>query len=249
MGRREARIGGLVFEAVPRDRTRAIVATTWDGVEGGLAIRRNEIARPGAHGSFSTPGYLSARVLPFSGHIIQPSPQAMLNMRNLLIGLGDAQSRRLDVDLDGLDVWMRVAAAGQPVVQISGSDPCTAKFDVQFWAANPRMYGTERTYAAGEQVFHRGNFPADPVIEVTGPRGAYTISTDAGKSITVGQALAAGQTHRIEMRSGRLYRDGVLQIGAITAGGTWTIPPTAPGVVHTISAVGSMSIIVTDTYI
>ena len=120
---------------------------------------------------------------------------------------------------------------------------------VRGWAANPRRYGTERAFAADEQVFHRGNFAADPVIEVTGPRAGYTISTDSGKSITIGQALATGQKHRIEMRTGGIYRDGVMQTGAITAGGTWTIPPTSPGIVHTISAGGPMSIIVTDTYI
>ncbi|VXC30540.1 conserved hypothetical protein [Microbacterium sp. 8M] len=249
MGRREARIGGITFEAVPLDRYQAVVATTWDGIEGGLAIRRDEVPRPGAHGSFGTPGYLSARVLPFAGHLIQRTADATLNMRHRLIGLGDGQTRRLDVDLDGLFVWMNVAVASQPTVAISGSDPRVATFDVQFWAPNPRMYGTERTFAAGEQVFQRGNFPADPVIEVTGPRAAYTISTDTGKSITIGQALATGQKHRIEMRTGRLYRDGVLQTGAITAGGTWTIPPTSPGIVHSISAAGPMSIIVTDTYI
>jgi phage-related protein len=245
----EVRVAGLVFRDWPDDYEDCLLIDR-NGFKGwrGGDQRREEIARPGAHGAFTLPGYQVQKTITLDGTIIAPTPEILTVRKNTVTGaLANGDSARMLVDDQGEVTWRDVQVV--TVKDPEDLDDVTARFALTFWAANPRRYGTERTFAAGEQVFHRGNFAADPVIEVTGPRAGYTISTDTGKSITIGQALATGQKHRIEMRTGRIYRDGALQTGAITAGGTWTIPPTSPGIVHSISAGGPMSIVVTDTFI
>src|SRR5690606_26136953 len=108
-----------------------------------------------------------------------------------------------------------VRLSGEPKFSRVGEED--ADFQIAFRAVDPRKYGEPGSFSGSSvQVFHRGNFPASPVVEVAGPiTGPYIVSGPGGRSITVAQSLSAGQTHRIDVASGYLYRNNVRQIGQI----------------------------------
>ena len=213
---------------------------------------REAIARAGAHGEYDLPAFQAARVFSVDGHAIAWSDQGLDTLHDIVTGVGAAGSRfKVTVTNRGRTLHAFARRGGKALFQDLGfrTGRRRASFQLQFVAVDPRKYGTERTYPAGAEAIQQGNFPASPVLEITGPTPAYTIGTSIGRQLVIGQALAAGQTHRIELRTGRIYRNGVLQIGAITAGGTWAVPPAVPGVVHTITGPGALLVHLTDTYI
>lgn len=222
------------------------------GWESGTEVRRDEVVIPGGHGSFDTPGLLSARVVSISGYAIARSQEKLGHLRGMLTGAGAAGDKlRIIVDLQGETLWADGRLTGQPSFVDSGGVR-RARFQTQFWFPDPRKYGDTRTSASGAGAFHYGNFPASPVITVTGsmPSG-YTITGPVGRTYVVTQALTSGHAHRIDMRTGRLYLDGVLQVGAVSVGQTWAVPGGA-AVVHTltpVSGTGVLSVAVTDTFI
>lgn len=243
-----ALLEGVRFESVPRDRNRAVIVTKWTGIDEGAAMRRDQLPRPGAHGAYAVPGHLDARVIGMSGYLIDRSPEQLLRTARRLTGLlAGGEFAQLTV-MGERGVQMRVGLSAQTSVVVRGNDPCVADFQLQLWAPNPRMFGEVHEYFAGEPAVHYGNFPAAPVLEVSGAPSGYTITGPGGKTFTVTQGLAGGQKHRIDMATGRVYRDGALQVGVVSNGGTWAIPPGVPGVTHAISA-GSLRVLVTDTFV
>lgn len=244
-----ALLRGVQFESVPRDRNRAYVVTTWSGIDEGVPVRREQTTRPGAHGAFNAPGYLDARVIGMSGHIIAPTPEQLLNMARRLTGLlADGSTGRLDL-LGEREVHLQVGLAAQTMVTVRGNDPRVADFQIQLWAPDPRMYGEVNQFTAGQVAFHRGNFPATPVIELTGAASGNTVNGPAGKAFTITQGRTAGQTHRIDLASGRVYLNGALQLGVVSRGDLWTVPPGLPGVTHTLTGSGAMKVILPDTFV
>ncbi|MGN7861451.1 hypothetical protein ACTJI8_12795 [Microbacterium sp. 22303] len=239
----------------PADRRPAGLFVGRDGFQGWDDTPdavREAIARAGAHGEYDLPVFQAARVFSVDGHAIAWSDQTLDNLHDIVTGVGAAGGRfQVTVTHRGQPLRAFARRGGKALFQDLGfrTGRRRASFQLQFVAADPRKYGEEHSFHAGAEVFHRGNFPASPVLEVTGPTPAYTIGTSIGRSLTIGQSLSAGQVHRIELRTGRLYRNGVLQTGAITAGGMWAVPPGIPGVVHTITGPGTLLVRLTDTYI
>lgn len=213
---------------------------------------RETIARAGAHGEYDLPVFQAARVFSVDGHAIAWSDQELDTLHDIVTGVGAAGGRfQVTVTDRGRTLRAFARRGGKALFQDLGfrTGRRRASFQIQFVAVDPRKYGEERAFPAGTEAFQRGNFPASPVLEVAGPTPAYTIGTSIGRQLVIGQTLAAGQKHRIDLRTGRLYRNGVLQTGAITAGGTWVIPPGVPGVVHTITGSGVLTVRVPDTFI
>lgn len=244
-----ALLGGVRFESVPQDRNRAYVVTTWSGIDEGVQVRREQVARPGAHGAFSLPGHLDARVVTMAGHVLAPSPEMLLHMVRRLTGLlADGGTESLSV-LGEREVHLKVGLAAQTAVTVRGNDPRVADFQLQLWAPDPRMYGEAHEFVSGQTAYHRGNFPATPVIELAGAASGNTITGPAGKAFTITQSRAAGQTHRIDLATGRVYLNGVLQLGVVSRGDLWTVPPGLPGVVHTLTGSGTMKVILPDTFV
>lgn len=246
-----ALLEGVRFESVPRDRNRAVIVTKWTGIDEGAAMRRDQLPRPGAHGAYAVPGHLDARVIGMSGHVIDRSPKMLLRTARRLTGLLAGGEFAQLIVMGEREVHMRVGLSAQTSVVVRGNDPCVADFQLQLWAPNPRMYGEVREFAAGQYAYHYGNFPALPELIITGPApSGYTITGTGGRRYVVTQPLSAGQTHRIDMATGWLYRDGVLQSGAVQQAHTWEVPPGLPGVVHKIvGAVGSFTVRLTDTFV
>lgn len=245
-----ALLRGVQFESVPRDRNRAYVVTTWSGIDEGVPVRREQTTRPGAHGAFNAPGYLDARVIGMSGHIIAPTPEQLLNMARRLTGiLADGSTARLDL-LGEREVHLQVGLAAQTMVTVRGNDPRVADFQIQLWAPNPRMYGEVHDFPGGQVAVNRGNFPARPQLVVSGTAvGGYTVTGPNGRRVVVTKALAAAAPHTIDFATGGLYVAGVRQINAITIYEPWDVPPGLPGVTASVSNGLSLVQRVTDTFV
>ena len=245
----EARLGNVVrFEDWPSNFDRCFLIepgglTGWFEKPGS---RRTEEGRPIGHGLFDAPVWLSGRVVAISGMILAGSPAELVHMQAQLTGLRFQESIRLTVDSADGTTWadVKVLDVQTPPDGVTGTE---APFMVQMVAANPRRFGESRLFAGSSvQAFHYGNFDAIPEVTVTGPVSApYTVAS-GGRSVTVTQALTSGQTHRIDMSTGWVYRNGVLQSGVTSAVNVFTIPPGLPTVV---TGPSSMTVKVTETFI
>lgn len=248
--RRSARIGGLSFVSWPADHHGDWFVLDQDGIQslwGGVDVRREDIPRPAAHGSFDLPGFLTPRVIPVSGHMSSRSPEGLENLQGRLSGLLAAGGKtRLTIDGPNGSRWCDVRLAS--ATQITQVDATTARFLVTFWAADPRMYGEVREFASGATAVHYGNFPATPRLLVSAGSGGYTVTGPNGRVVTVGTAPAGA--HYIDFANGGLYTAaGVRVSGAITVYQPWKVGPGLPGAVATISGSRSLAQRVTDTYV
>lgn len=249
---RNARIGGISFVEWPADHHGDWFVFDQDSIKsvwGGVDVRREDIARPSAHGSFDVPGFLSPRVLTLTGHMSSRSREGLEHMQARLSGLlADGGSDRLVVEGPNGSRWcdVRLGAAAE----ITALDATTARFQVSLWAPDPRMYGEVSSFAAGEPAINRGNFPARPVFTMNGNRpDGYTITGPDGRVITVSYPIVPGWPHVIDTATGGLFVNGNRVIGGISVWQPWTVGPGMPGVTHTITSGVSLQVEVTETYI
>lgn len=221
----------------------------FSGWEGSPSGRRAGVVRPGAHGEYDLPVFKGSRLVTIKGQAIARSAFDLGQYRSQLIGLG-ADGDAVDVQVKQHGMTLRASAR---VLDCGFTDrgrdeQPTGKFSLELVCADPRKYGEQRPFVGSSvQVHHYGNFPASPVVEVAGPRTApYTVTGPGGRQFVVNQSLSAGQTHRIDFRSGRLYRNGSLQIGQTGRSDTWAVPA-GQRVTMGISS-GSMTVKLADTY-
>lgn len=246
---RSARIGGLSFVEWPADHHGNWFALDSDGVKsvwGGVDVRREDVPRPAAHGSFDLPGFLTPRVIPVSGHMSSPSKFELENSMGRLSGLlATGGKTRLTIDGPNGSRWCDVRLAS--ATQITQLDATTARFLVTFWAPDPRMYGEVREFASGVAAVQYGNFPATPRLLIGAGSGGYTVTGPNGRKVVVTSAPAGA--HEIDFATGGLFVSGVRQVGAISIYQPWTIPPGIPGVVATISGSRTLAQRITDTFV
>lgn len=208
--------------------------------------------RPAGHGAFDVPILRSGRAITVTGHILARTQTELESMQDQLTGLlGDGQSGELEVQTDTgtKSASVRVMSARAPE-----HDERTAAFILQLFAADPRRYGVTRTKgpATSANPTHKGGAIAAPRIRVTGamPSG-YRINGPGGRSYVVTQALAAGQTHEIDMETGFLFRNGVWQKSATSRAETWGVPPgvaSTPMTLVPVSGSGLMTVFTKDTW-
>lgn len=244
------RIGGVTFEGDPIDPGRCFMIEPdgWSGWDDGTTVRREDVSRPGAHGSFGFQGQRDARVIRVSGWILARSPQELQQMRNQLTGvLASGGYGRLSVDQPLGSTWADVMLSDMPVVKVRGHSELEASFQIQFWAPNPRKFGEVRDFAAGVPATHFGNFPATPRLLIGAGAGGYTVTGPGGRVVTVGTAPAGA--HEIDFENGGLFLNGVRQTNAIDVYRPWKIPVGIPGVAASISGARSLTQRVPDTYI
>lgn len=222
-----------------------------DGLTGwgdSVDVRREDVPRPMAHGSFDVPVYRGGRIVSASGLCRATSSEERAWFRSQLTGvLADGVSGQVIVEEDGQTLWANCRLAAGPKFSRFTFDKL-ARWQLQLWCADPRQFGEARTFAGGAPAFHYGNFPAPPVLTVSGSAaGGYTINGPSGKTFVVTKALVSGHPHTIDMATGRLTVDGVVQVGAVGRTQTWAIPP-GQQVVMTSTA-GTLTASVTDTFI
>jgi phage-related protein len=254
--RRRVTIDGLIFDGVARYGATGCYLIGPDGLTGwddGPESRRTEVPRPVAYGSFDAPEFLSSRVYVITGTLLASTPQELRVMKDRLKGvLNGARRGKLTVEDDLGTRWAWVRRAGTPRVAEKGMTATAAEFSVTFWAPDPWQYGQYREFTnSPAQVLQRGNEHAVPIVDVEGnmPTG-YTISSQ-GKQYIVSQPLLTGQTHRIDMRTGWLYRNGSLQSSAVEKVETFTIPPNklTPVGLTPASGLGMLWVKLHDTFV
>lgn len=245
-----ARIGALVFDGGDGHDGFTIRGNGLTGWADGVTQRRDETVFPQAHGSFDTPGFGSARVVSIQGLCFADSDARLGWRKSQLTGLlSDGGMDRLVVDYQGVVSWADVRlAAGSPILFTDRVPGRIADYQIQFWAPDPRRYGATNTFTGvSATIWHYGNFAAAPVLTVSGASaGGYTVTGPGGALYVVTAALVAGHPHVIDMATGLLSIDGVVQSGVVSTATTWTVPP-GQQVTVSVSA-GTLSVAVLDTY-
>lgn len=217
----------------------------------GLSNRRREsLARAVEHGEHDVPVYLPSRIVTIDGFVLADSEENLEHRSESLTGLAaDGDRIRVTVIHQGSSRWAdgRVLTAECEDLGVR-SGVLRAEFEVQLVFADPRRYGETILHpstgtATSISVAHRGNFPAYPVIEIPGAPAGYTIASDAG-TFTVAGATAGG-THTVDLRRGRVFRNGVEMLD-VGHGDLWTVPP-GRAMTHVLSVPGRVRIL--NTYV
>lgn len=255
----EINMAGRVIRGDVPDPTRlrglVVKPNGFQGWQGLSSTRRESLARAVQHGEHDTPVRLGSRVVTIDGWVLGESADDVGNLSDSLTGLFAAGRTRVAISHQG----KTLGADGRAVVaecDDSGRDPLVSEFQLQIVFADPRRYA-DTTVLPGDLldppnptatatsivVFHSGNFPAFPIVEIPTAPTSYTVSA-AGKTFTVTGATAGG-THVVNLRNGRVYRNGVEMPGA-GKGDLWTVPPGA-SVTHALSVPGRVKI--ADTYV
>lgn len=229
------RILGLVFRGFADDSDYGywIGKDGWQGWESAPAARADVIDRANAHGTTDSPQYLVAREVVQAGFFRARSAFELGHMAGRLSGLlASGASAKLEVDHNGPTQFavVRRGLATPRVETVSVGDLHVGEYELTYRAPDPRKYGVtnplpETGTATSIAVFHRGNFPAFSVVEIPSAPSNYTISSPFGTHTVTG--ATAGGTHRLDMRTGRVTRNGVLLPG-VGRGAIWTTPPGTP---------------------
>lgn len=250
----EIRIGSLTILERPREYEASGMFLKPGGMQGweGLpASRREALARAVSHGEHDVPTYLPARVVTYDWWCVSESEFAAFNDSNRINGIGGTgQPVQVVVEHHGVPLYASgrriIASAVDTGMRESGRPILECQLQLVF--ANPRKYGKTNTFpeagtVTSMDVLHRGNFPAHPVIEIPSAPTSYTITSPAGTFSVTG--ATAGGTHRVDMRTGRVTRNGVWMRG-IGAGPLWAVPEGQVWA-HTLSVPGR--VLIADTYI
>lgn len=205
-----------------------------DGVQGirGLpAGRRQALARAVAHGEHDTPVYLPSRVMTFDGHLLAWTVEQLDEFIDSITGWGGTGQRfalTLETQRERY-AWARrvLAEAPSPSGRKYGGR-FHARFQVQFIAADPRLYGKANDSPLGtvHRLEHDGNFPSHPIIEIPNAPATWTATASTGEVFTVTGATAGG-THRLSLIDGQVTRDGVL-MRSVGRGRLWSVPEGEP---------------------
>lgn len=249
------RVAGAEINGRPRDLTRPwglfVQKGGFQGWGSLPAGRREALARAVAHGEHDVPVYLPSRVVTIDGWAIEENPTKLQKLLERVRGLAATGDRnRVTVTEWGLTRW---ADARRMSCDADGEGRgygkyVRAAFQLQFVFSDPRKYGDVATLpdsgtATSIPVFHYGNFPAFPRVEIPSAPAAYTI-TSPGGTFTVAGATAGG-THVVDLRRGRVYRNGV-EMPGVGRGDLWAVPVGAAWT-HTLSVAGRMRI--ADTFV
>lgn len=223
----DAYIGGLRFAGNPFDYAPGYWVEDVEGLLDGADETPQDIPLPGGDGVFDLPNdRTEPRIIGLSGFVYGSS---MLDLGRRARALGAL----LRQSTEGAPfVWREFGEwFTVPVRRGRGSriarlgDSRRADFTIRFRAASQRYFGETTTFEGSYVVaFHRGTFPAEPVVEVPGPHSGFTLYGPDGRTFTVTQSAPAGSVHTVSMRYGHVALDGVVQAGAASSAAVWAIP-------------------------
>lgn len=257
----EIHVAGREILSHPHDMSRPYgLFVQPDGFQGwqGVSSRRREaMARAVAHGEHDVPVYLGSRIVTIDGWALAEYEEDLGTLVDSVVGIGGAGGReQVTITLQG-----RVRTAQGRVLVAESADAgirsgvLRASFQLQFVFADPRKYGDiavlpgdrlnpidRAATATSILVSHYGNFSAFPVVEIPAAPAAYSV-TSPGGTFTVTGATAGG-THRVDLRNGKVYRNGV-EMPGVGRGDLWAVPSGARWA-HTLSVPGRVRIPDTD---
>lgn len=219
------------------------------GLYDGVSPRGERSERPTGDGEFDSLMYLSARSGSITGLLHATSPMDYERSLQQLAAIPFREATTLTAHSELGSRWIKARRSEAPNVQhlVYGR---TARFMVQWLAQDPRWYGEAREFTGNTvDVYQRGSFESFPIVEVTGSRpSGYTVSSQ-GHSFVVTRSVSSGETHRIDMRTGWLYVNGVLQGTGVASADVFAIPPGRVVSVSVSGGSGSMKVKPTDTFV
>jgi hypothetical protein len=247
------RIGSLTFRGfADRDDFGFWVGKDgWQGWDTAPAARADVIPRPNSHGTTDSPQYLDAREVVQRGFFRARSAAELAHMARRLSGLlADGGALKVMVDNAGATTWANARRGlSQPdIITHNDGDLFVGEYELTYRCPDPRIYGDTciaplTGTAVSIAVLHFGNFPAHSVVEIPAAPSSYSVTSPFGVFSVTG--AAAGGTHRIDMRTGIVTRNGVIMSG-VGRGALWATPP-GRSTVWTLSVPGR--VITTDTYV
>lgn len=197
-------------------------------------IKRTATERPMAHGDFASRGFYGARLVTITGHALADGPRTLYMMRDRLVSyLQDGQEHEITV-LKGEELRSMKISQGSSLSWVQMFDHY-AKWKVDLYAADPRMYGRPKfaqsksqtsenlaleypityplDFGSDEEVStttitNDGNSPSWPIYTVDTylPNG-FSIINGANK-ITFGGAVTGGAPVIIDTFKGTATVDG-----------------------------------------
>lgn len=222
----------------------------WQGWETAPDARADIVARANAHGTTDGPQYLDAREVEQKGFFRARSLTELTRMADRLSGLlADGGAMKLNVQHGGRNsaAMVRRGLSRPDVRTLSDGDLYVGEYELTYRAPDPRRYGPmnyapKTGTATSIEVSHQGNFPALSTVEIPSAPANYTITSPAGTFTVTG--ATAGGLHRIDMRTGRVYRNGVHMPG-VGRGAVWTTPK-GPAEIWALSVPGR--VLTPDTF-
>ena len=217
--------------------------------------RSENTDRPGQHGSFIMPMYLTARMPSLTVFVHDDDSRVANHLVERITGL--PAHGRLVVTDNAQTQW---ANAQLLSVDVSRKTRDSVRLVTIDWRCpDPRKYGELREFTstgATVDLWHRGTADAIPEFKVTGFTGGYRIAGRgalAGNFFTVNGPKAAGTVDTVSFRSGMLLRNGEPVQRRILQNHVWTVPPGA-GAQFRIEPIvagqsGSCTALVTDTFV
>lgn len=232
-----------------------------EGWSEGVDMDSQSSRRPAGPGTVGGDGQLGERDFAAHGMVYARSLAELTSLGARLTSLAaDGLDTRVDVTQWGASTWGMARRAGAPRFQprpLAGGR-VIASWSLQLLARDPRRYGVTRVAGPGVTVpvAHGGSYNADPVVTVT---ATSAISTYGLRLVQDGvqlgylrlNALAAGKTHVIDMRSGFVALDGAVTDRQIHSGAPWAIPPCSECTVtlEPVTGAGTVALAFSDTYI
>lgn len=249
------RIGEVTFFGGAGNEGFFIDAEGFEGWEDAPDVRFEDTDRPNSHGSFDALSYYNARLLTVSGLCLASSPEELgsygAKLRSALTG----QIRTL-VDYQGVTSYSdgRLASQVKFRTEVPGR---IARYQFSLRFPNPRRFGPFQQFSSAADgrwtAYHRGNFGASPLIDVTGNCPSYTIGGPDSTVYKVNAPVSSSQPHQIDLGTGLLSIAGSVVFGKAIQADTWVVAPgqqvphriTPDGTGTTVNAVMT----VRDTYI
>ncbi|NUL43741.1 hypothetical protein F7P69_00800 [Cellulosimicrobium funkei] len=148
-----------------------------DGWDNSPDVKRDSTERPQAHGDYSSRGLYTSKMVTLTGHVFVTSPEQMQVARDTFVGaLNDGQDHTIAVTKTSGTLYATMQQGG--AVQWLRETDLHARFLVELYAADPRMYGGIRTAQAYSETRddHAVKFP-------------LTYPLSFGKPETVGRAV------------------------------------------------------------
>ncbi|RFA12169.1 hypothetical protein B7R22_17220 [Subtercola boreus] len=205
-----------------------------DGFTGwndGVDVRRDEIAIPNGHGALEVPSYLTQRIVSVEGYCLAENPRRLGWWRGRLVGLMARAAQQFSAEEFGHLQYAQGSVAVKPRFSPDGGT-AQADYQISFWFAKPQIYGElnkfEHPTAASPLELvttHYGNHDAHAEFILAGNAPSYRVAGPGGRNYLVSRAMVPGHDHHVDMRTGRLTIDGVVQQLAVDIGQTWPNPP------------------------
>lgn len=195
------------------------------------AVKRAAIARELADGDFPISWNYEARYIGIDGRVKTKSHEQMHHIMDQLNGICAVNREWLTIQGHGGTQSALVEADESPYVY-----PITDKifrFELRFKANDPRKYGQhyEEFIGQADRTYRNfGNYPATPILDIN------AFGADSGfivEAVIDGvtrrweylRSTSSSEVHRIDMRTGQHFVDGVERPDRLGRSQLWAIPP------------------------